>query len=336
MAFNLSINMKILKKSLYTLTVIVLICYLGMSYMLSNRVLTPVDPTTKKDIADMPAEWNTTFREMMALLPKPEQLSISGFEGVELYGQYFDVSDTNKCLFIFVHGWSRTWANMLKYYPMVDDCGCDVLMYDHRAHGRSEGQYPTGGIKESEDLLLVTEWASRNKGYDWEKIAWLGSSWGAATSIIAGANNQDPAFIVADAPYQDWYSAVFERAILDYGSGIKAIAPGVMKVVNMRSEIDYREASPKEKAKEVVEPVLLIHSKKDMATSSDQSVNISKNLNGLSEFHHTQWGNDHVKDVVNNTEEMKALLMKFIEKNSIEHFFPPTPSIDTIAVKIEG
>ncbi|MBC6410390.1 MAG: prolyl oligopeptidase family serine peptidase [Ekhidna sp.] len=326
--------MKIIKKTLITLLVIIVIAYIGICYILSNRVLKP-DSSFEQTLADMPDRWGTTFEEMMALLPNPEEINIKGFEEITLKGQYFNVSNEDKCLYIFAHGWENTWPNMLKYYPMVEECGCDILMYDHRVHGESGGKYPTGGIKEAEDLLLVTQWAADNKGFDWNQIAWLGSSWGAATALLAGAVDNNPALIVADAPFQDWYSAVFERAIKDYGSGIKAIAPGVMQVVNMRSGVHYKDASPREKAKDITEPVLLIHSEGDLATSSDQSVNISKNLNNRSVFHHTQWGNDHVDDVVKNTEGMKKLLMNFIEKNNIEAFLPILPKTDTDVSSIE-
>lgn len=323
--------MRILKKILIALLLFIAVAYVGISYLLSNRVLIPASSSHENTIADIPTYWNTTFEAMMAPLPDPEPVSISGFEGLSLKGQYFDVSDTNKCLFIFVHGWNMTWADMLKYHPMVADCRCDLLMYDHRVHGESEGTYPTGGLKEAEDLLLVTEWVVRNKGLEKHQIAWLGSSWGAATSIIAGAKDAGPAMIIADAPFQDWYSAVFERAIKDYGGGIRAIAPGVMKMVNLRAGIDYKEASPREKAKDVKAPVLLIHSEGDLATSSDQSANIAANLNPASTFHHTQWGNGHVMDVVHNTEEMKKYLMDFIEKNSVEAFAPALASVDTLS-----
>lgn len=327
--------MKLLKKILIVLLVLIVVAYVGISYMLSNRVLTP-NSSFEKTVTDMPVYWNTTFEAMMALLPEPEDVSIEGYEGIALQGKYFDVAEEDKCLFIFVHGWGTTWANMLKYYPMVDECGCDVLMYDHRAHGGSGGEYPTGSIKEAEDLLLVTQWANESKGFEWNQIAWLGSSWGAAASLTAGAKGNDPAFIVADASFQDWFSAVFERAIRDYGAGIKAIAPGVMQVVNMRAGVNYKEASPKEKAKDITEPVLLIHSQGDLETSSDQSVNISKNLNAQSEFHHTQWGNDHVKDVLHNTSEMKTLLMNFIDRNAIAAFQPALSVADTLVVDTPG
>ena len=80
--------------------------------------------------------------------------------------------------------------------------------------------------------------------------------------------------------------------------------------------------------------MLLIHSEGDLETSSDQSINISKNLNEQSEFHHTQWGNDHVKDVLFNTQEMKTLLMNFIDKNGIEAFQPALSVADTLVIDV--
>ncbi|MEM0940825.1 MAG: alpha/beta fold hydrolase [Bacteroidota bacterium] len=325
--------MQILKKILITLFILLIALYVGISYTLSNRVLTP-ESSMERTLNDIPIYWNTTFEEMMSLLPKPEELTLQGYEEIPLHGQYFNVSDSAQCLFIFSHGWGRNWPNMLKYVPMVEDCRCDILMYDHRVHGGSGGKYPTGGIKESKDLIAVTEWANENKGYQWDQMAWFGSSWGGATVLTAGAEDQNVAFIVADSPFQDWYSAIFERAIEDYGSGIAFIAPGVMQVVNLRAGVDYKEANALEKTKEIVEPVLLIHSKGDPETNSVQSVNISKNLNEKSVFHHTHWGNKHVMDVVNNTNEMRKILMDFIRENHIEAFIPIKSVADTLGTQM--
>ena len=323
--------MRVLKKLLIALLIILIAGYIFISYSLSNRVLNP-QSTMERTLDEIPVYWNTTFEAMMAMLPEPEVIAVNGLEDASIHGQYFTVSDSSQCLFIFSHGWGRNWPNMLKYYPVVSQCGCDVLMYDHRAHGESGGKYPTGGLKESEDLIKITEWASSEKGYNWDQIAWVGSSWGAAAVLMAGAKNQNPAFIVADSPFQDWFSAVFERAIEDYGSGIKAIAPGVFQVVNMRAGVNYKDASPVELTKQITEPVLLFHSEADPETNAEQSVNIAKNLNDQSEFHLTQWGNEHVMDVINNKEEIEMLIMNFIEKHELSYFQPAQTALDSVAV----
>ncbi|MEM6643112.1 MAG: alpha/beta fold hydrolase [Bacteroidota bacterium] len=311
--------MKRLKIIIVVLALFFVASYLAVSYTLSNKIL-QTNSSMERTVKEIPIYWNTTFEKMMDLLPEPSSVQVTGFEEVQLHAQYFEVSDSARCVFIFSHGWGRNWPNMLKYYPVVQECGCNVVMYDHRAHGKSGGKYPTGGIKESKDLLKITEWVKMEKGYSLDQIAWAGSSWGAATVLMAGASDLDPAFIVADSPFQDWYSAVFERAIEDYGSGIKFLSPGVMQIVNMRAGVNFEEASPLEKAKEISEPVFLIHSEADPETSSSQSVNISEMLNRKSEFHHTPWGNEHVMDVINNQADFRGLLKQFIIKNDFRYF----------------
>ncbi|MEO9482089.1 MAG: CocE/NonD family hydrolase [Ekhidna sp.] len=310
--------MLLIKRILIATILLLTVLYLSFSYLLSNRIL-ETNSSFQNTLNDIENYWGTSYEEMIALLPPPSDFAVEN-NGVEIRGKYFTVSDTASCLFIFSHGWARGWQNMLKYYPVVDDCNCNIIMYDHRAHGESGGKYPTGGIKEADDLLLVTDWAVQTKGYNWNQIAWVGSSWGAGAALIAGADDRNPAFIVADSPYQDWYTAIFERAILDYGSWINGIAPAVMMWVNIRADIDHKEASPMQAAKNIVEPVFLIHSKADPKTNSRQSANIASNLNESSEFHHTEWGNIHVMDVISNQKDFKEMLQDFIRQNNIGAF----------------
>ncbi|MEO9871101.1 alpha/beta hydrolase [Ekhidna sp.] len=311
--------MLFIKRLSFIIITLMAVAYIGLSYMLSNRVL-KTNSSFQKTLDDINKYWGTNYEEMVALLPPPSDFSVESIDNIQIRGKYFAVSDSSSCLFIFSHGWARSWQNMLKYYPVVDDCGCNIIMYDHRAHGDSGGQYPTGGIMEAKDLISVTAWAIQNKNYSWNQIAWLGSSWGAGAALIAGSEDLNPAFIIADSPFQDWYTAIFERAIDDYGSWVNGVAPAVMFWVNMRADINYKEANPMEKSKDIDEPVFLIHSKADPKTNSQQSVNIARNLNASSEFHHTEWGNIHVMDVISNKTEFKALLKNFIEKNDINAF----------------
>lgn len=319
--------MKLLKRILISLLILIVGLYLFASWSLSGRVLFPESSMekTKKVIRD---EWNTTLEDVLATMPPANDFSVTSFDGLQLNGKYFVVSDSTECAIIFPHGWGALWADMLKYTKATEDCECNLVFYDHRVHGASEGKYATAGIKESKDLWTVTDWTKEQFNLADNQIGWIGSSWGAATSIIAGAEPRDVGFILADAPYQDWYSAIFERGIKDYGSGVKLLSAGVMQVVNMRAGVDSKEASPRDKVSNVTEPLLLIHSEGDQATNSQQSINISKNMSPRnSEFHHTQWGNDHVQDVVNNGEEFKEITVNFLNQYA-PHFLASPDSIN--------
>jgi len=308
--------MKILKRVLIALAIVMAILYSFLCWTLSGRVLFPESSLekTKGRIVNL---WGTTYEASMEVMPEYEDFSVETIDGLLLKGKYFKTSDSSSCAIIFPHGWGAIWADMLKYVPAFSDCNCDFVMYDHRAHGNSEGKYATGGIKESQDLWTVTEWVQENHQFEPSKIGWIGSSWGAATALIAGSDEKDVGFIIADSPFQDWNSAVFERAIRDYGSGIDMITSGVMRAAGLRAGVSHKDASALNKASSITEPVLLIHSKADSQTSSSQSVNISKNLNsGISTFYNTEWGNDHVMDVVKNTEEYRAYVLDFLTKEA--------------------
>ena len=132
--------------------------------------------------------------------------------------------------------------------------------------------------------------------------------------MIAGVSNTNIGFIIADAPFQNWYSAIFERAERNYGSWIKYISIGVMKAVDWRTGVNHREASPMLAAKKLKIPVLLFHSEMDVSTSPKQSINIFKNLNSRSEFHLLNWGGAHTLDVVLHQEKFRKIVNDFLRK----------------------
>lgn len=49
-------------------------------------------------------------------------------------------------------------------------------------------------------------------------------------------------------------------------------------------------------------------------TDSQQSVNIAKQLNAQSIFHHLDWGGDHTQDVLIHKEKFQAVVNEFLNK----------------------
>lgn len=305
--------MKLIKRLLLGLIPILLIGYFGFAWMLSGLILFP-DSSLERTKGRIETQWGTTLEAMLAPLPAPEDFQVITNDSLSLTGKYFQMSDTSQCAIILAHGWTSTWAGMLKYVPVLEDCQCDLVLYDHRVHGQSDGTYATGGIKEAQDLWTLTNWVQKEKGFRSQQIGWLGASWGGATVLTAGADERNVAFIIADAPFQDWYSAIFERAIRDYGSWIGWMSPVVMGIVDWRAGVDHERASAVQATPAITEPVLLIHSQMDSQTASQQSVNIAKGLNPKSTFHHLDWGGDHTQDVRINKERFQQLITDFIGK----------------------
>jgi hypothetical protein len=81
--------------------------------------------------------------------------------------------------------------------------GYNVLLIDFRAHGNSDGEVTTAGLREAEDVKLCYEYL-QNKGE--KNIILYGSSMGAATisSCLATYRNVKPSKVVLNMPFENY------------------------------------------------------------------------------------------------------------------------------------
>ena len=181
--------MKIIRRLGVIAAITLVISYLGLCWMFSNLILFP-ESSLERTKSRIETRWGSSFDKMIAPLPVPEEFAVNTFDGLKISGKYFQKSDSARCVIIMAHGWTSTWAGMLKYVPALSDCNCDLVLYDHRVHGESEGIYATGGVKEAKDLLSITTWVEQEKGLREDQIGWFGASWGGATVLTAGAEGE--------------------------------------------------------------------------------------------------------------------------------------------------
>jgi pimeloyl-ACP methyl ester carboxylesterase len=237
-------------------------------------------------------------------------------------------SPNPSCAIIFTHGWGSSRVGLKKFQNAFEVTHCDFITYDLRGHGINPERFSTGGILEKNDLVTIHRYVSENLELKDTDVAWFGVSLGGSLSLQAASLDIDPAFVVADSPFQDWHTAIFERGAVMYGAWVKSFGFGVRSVIYLRTGVDYRKASVLDSASTISSPVMLIHSRDDTDTSSDQSGAIFSKLKPqLSRFNHTNWGAVHAKDVEVEPEKYRELLVSFmteyvpeflVEKNNIE------------------
>ena len=298
-----------MKKIIIGLFLMLCLSYLGLCYYFASRVIIPPqraleDPT-----------------ELVAKYGPKTDVVLRTADGLQLHGWMFENKDSTSCGVILVHGHGSNRYGMRYWMPYYWMKGCDIFMYDHRAHGESEGAYGTFGIFESKDLMVAHDHFRSVTGLRDDQIGWVGASWGAATALQAGPEVGDLSFILADSPYKDLNAAVMERAIRDYGGWIRLLKPTIYALVKWRAGFDPEQASTLEKARDIEVPVLLIHSRTDEATSSDQSEAIAEVINpDLLVFHHTDWGSLHTRDVREHPERYWQLIDDFMMSQGIDLF----------------
>jgi len=90
---------------------------------------------------------------------------------------------------ILCHGIGASKSSMLAMAHWLVPRGYNVLMFDFRAHGQSDGQLTSLGMLEKQDVLAAVRWLRANHSRQSRRILGLGISTGAAALIEAAADD---------------------------------------------------------------------------------------------------------------------------------------------------
>jgi len=186
-----------------------------------------------------------------------EDVTFTTVDGIALKGWYIPSTKKTDKVMIVCHGYPADKGNVLNVSTMFHE-DYNLLLFDFRGLGQSEGFFTTVGFNETKDLDAAVSFL-KDKGM--KKIGALGFSMGGA--IIIMAENPDIYAIVADAPYarldimlDDVYENffIFKRP---FAYTTKLIAKFIFRM-------DISKVSPVDSVKNLRVPLFLIHSKTDM------------------------------------------------------------------------
>jgi pimeloyl-ACP methyl ester carboxylesterase len=133
-----------------------------------------------------------------------EDVAFRSSDGVELKGWWVPAPRARGTV-VLAHGLNRTRVEMVKKAPFLHARGWNALLFDMRHHGQSGGETTTFGEREKEDVRAAVLFArSRASG---PVVAW-GVSLGAASVILAAADDPTIAGIVGDSSYRSLVDTV--------------------------------------------------------------------------------------------------------------------------------
>src|SRR5512143_456957 len=89
-----------------------------------------------------------------------EAVEFKATDGLTLRGVWIPCIDTDKAI-LFLHGHDSSYDFDLYRAPALHGAGFNVLYFDFRAHGRSEGKRKTFGYEERRDVLGAVEWLKK-------------------------------------------------------------------------------------------------------------------------------------------------------------------------------
>lgn len=169
---------------------------LGLLALLGEYGHRQITRTRPNDFRDEPDRWE---------LPQPEELELRTRDGLRLHAWLF-TSPTATASLILLHGHFGNKHTLLPLAKIVFPA-YNLLLLDSRGHGESEGERTTVGCEERLDAIAaVDELTTRGLG----PIGVWGTSMGAATAILAAAEDERIVTVLADSPYARLRNAVAE------------------------------------------------------------------------------------------------------------------------------
>ena len=130
---------------------------------------------------------------------------------------------------VIVHGYADSRIGALAWAePIVRQVGCNVLVFDLRGHGESEGAFTTAGLRERFDVEQVVNQLRAMRPGETSQLFLLGTSMGAAIALAAAAQTGEGlAGVIADSPVADFYHGAVAQLSLMGLAGAVVARPGV-------------------------------------------------------------------------------------------------------------
>ena len=196
--------------------------------------------------------------------------------GVRLRGWWFKTTEPRRGTIVYLHGVADNRGSSASIADHFLPRGFDVVAYDSRAHGESEGDACTYGYYEKADLSRVLDKIS-GPG----PILLMGSSLGAAVALQTAAEDNRVAVVVAVATFSDLRTVASERAPFFASKGnIKS----ALRIAENLAKFKVDDVSPVLAAARIGIPVLVIHGEADKETPPAHSVRVHGALGGPKEL----------------------------------------------------
>lgn len=248
----------------------------------------------------------------------------SHFDDIQLKGWWIPAQvngitlETDKTI-IISHGY-RSSRNMFEisfdnFIRKLSGEGYNLLLFDFRNSGESDGNLTSIGQLEKYDLLAAIDYAIEVKNSS--KIGLIGFSMGASTSILAGAESEKVKVVIADSPFADLKEYLNDNLSVWSRLPKKPFTPIIMKVLPHLTGLNPEEVSPRTAVKDAGDTFfLLIHSKEDSKIPHENSIEIFEAVEDKDKI--SLWlpdKGDHVESFVYNREEYERHVFEVLEEH---------------------
>ncbi len=239
---------------------------------LFNRVI-PRQDTLRVDLSEMADmdKWEeykkciTPNREWLTA-QELEHVTLLSHDGLRLHADYFPAEKPSDKLVICNHGYTgcgiRDCSSIAVFFHKL---GYDCLLVDHRAHGKSEGDYIGFGILDRYDCRSWINYVD-NRFEKKKQIILYGVSMGATTVLMASAIpalSSNVKAVIADCAFTSPYDVFSHILKRDYHLPAFPIMNINDALCRKKAGYGFRDYSTLEAVQQTHLPILFIHGTED-------------------------------------------------------------------------
>ncbi len=190
-----------------------------------------------------------------------QNISFHTKDNLLIRGWFIPTQNPKAKTIILLHGYPADKGNIFPAMYFLHK-KFNLLLFDFRYFGESEGFYSTAGKNEVLDLLAAIQYLN-NRGI--HEVGVWGFSLGGAVALMAAEQSPAIKAIVLESPYArlDWMAEEYFR--------IAVIRYPLVQLVRLWTwlflQFDIKNISPANAAKKLNIPILLIHSEQDNVVS---------------------------------------------------------------------
>jgi fermentation-respiration switch protein FrsA (DUF1100 family) len=237
-------------KLIIAFIVVILIAFVGISIYLGASMTRSERVAVEGSPADLGREY-----EDVEFASREDDLTLRGW--------LLPAGNSQRTV-IMVHGNGSNRADpgvsMLAIASAFIDRGFNVLMFDLRGHGESDGDRISAGYYEQRDLLGAVDYA-RLRGA--EHVGVLGFSVGAATALLTAADEETIEAVVADSSFAD-LSGIMGREFKERSGFPEFFLKPVLFLVKIFYGVDFAAVKPVAAVADIApRPILFIHGAED-------------------------------------------------------------------------
>ncbi len=294
-----------------TIIALVLVILLLITIAISIRV-SMILTQPKRTVAELTQEQRLKFPTMKDITFRDSNNELN------LNGWFFPSDNSDKTI-ILAHGYGHNrllFGDKTTYFiERALDEGYNVLTFDFRASGTSEGERTSLGYYEKYDLLGAIDFA-KQKGAN--HVALVGVSMGGATSILAAAQNPGNIdAIVSDSSFHDLKSYIYSSLPVWSNLPTFPFTFFIMPISTFMTGKDVNDVSPEKYIRNIqANKVMLIHSKSDTTTSykSSHKLHAATNSYSLLWVITKENGPEHIEIINEYPQEYTNRVLSFISQ----------------------